>query len=248
MVAGKAVRGFTTPSRKFEIYAPEVEKVAKKIGMRDDGLPSFHAIPWHKNLPQDRFILTTFKWNVHTQGRTASQKYLAEIVHDNPMWINAATAQALKVKTGDVVELTTYRPSSGDVGDVAYHGNGEKIGSALLTVFVTNGIHPRVVAVSNSVGYITGGRAAEGKRGQRSAMTAKGIAASVANAYGPAPVVDDLEYGLWWDKRNGGRGNGVNINALLPINPNPLVGMQSWFDTVCSIRKVSASEAAKFKA
>jgi hypothetical protein len=30
----------------------------------------------------------------------------------------------------------------------------------------------------------------------------------------------------------------VNINAILPVNPAPLVGMQSWFDTVCSVRKV----------
>jgi hypothetical protein len=42
---------------------------------------------------------------------------------------------------------------------------------------------------------------------------------------------------VWWDARNGGRGNGVNINAILPVNPAPLVGMQSWFDTVCSVRK-----------
>ncbi len=30
----------------------------------------------------------------------------------------------------------------------------------------------------------------------------------------------------------------VDINALLPINPQALVGLQSWFDTVCSLRKV----------
>jgi thiosulfate reductase/polysulfide reductase chain A len=40
------------------------------------------------------------------------------------------------------------------------------------------------------------------------------------------------------DTKNGGRRNGVNINALLPINPQSLVGMQAWFDTVCSLRKV----------
>lgn len=238
MVKGVPVRGFTTPSRKFEIYAPEVELVAKKMGMRDDGMPTYHAIPFHKNLPEDRFILTTFKWNVHTQGRTASQKYLAEIVHDNPMWVNSATAKKLGVKTGDLVELTTYRPVSGDIGDKAYKGTGDKIGSAKVKVFVTNGIHPRVVAVSNSLGYITGGRASEGKRDRREDVAAKGLAPSAAAAFGPAALVDDLEYGLWWDERNGGRGNGVNINALLPINPQPLVGMQSWFDTVCSIRKV----------
>lgn len=242
MVNGAPVRGFTTPSRRFEIHAPEVTLVAQKIGIRDDGMPTFRQVPSHVNLPAARMILTTFKWNVHTQGRTASQKYLAEIVHDNPMWINSATAKKLGIKTGDLVELTTYRPVSGDSGDTAYHGTGEKIGSAQVKAFVTGGIHPRVLAVSNSLGWITGGRAAEGRQGTREEVAAHGLAPQSALGYGPAPgidnLVDDLEYGVWWDEHRGGRGNGVNINALLPINPQPLVGMQSWFDTVCSIRKV----------
>lgn len=235
------VRGFATPSRKFEIYAPEVERIAAKMGQRDDGLPTFQPVPSHQGLPLERFILTTFKWNVHTQGRTASQKYLAEIVHDNPMWINSSSAARLNVKTGDTVELTTYRPVSGKLGDKAFRGTGEKIGSANVKVFVTDGIHPRVLAISNSLGWITGGRASEGKGGDRDAIAARSLAPDAALGFGPASDIDnrdDLEYGVWWDKKNGGRGNGVNVNALLPINPQPLVGMQSWFDTVCSLRKV----------
>ncbi|MBI5625582.1 MAG: molybdopterin-dependent oxidoreductase, partial [Nitrosomonadales bacterium] len=238
MVGQVAVRGFATPSRKFEIYAPEVERIARKSGMQDDGLPAYQPIPSHQNLLEERFILTTFKWNVHTQGRTASQKYLSEIVHDNPMWMHSSAAAKLGVKTGDFVELTTYRPVSGKLGDQAYHGTGEKIGSANIRVFVTNGIHPKVAAVSNSLGWMSGGRASQGIRGRREDIAAKSIAPDAAAAFGPQSDIDDLEYGLWWDEKNGGRGNGVNINALLPINPSPLVGMQSWFDTVCSIRKV----------
>ena len=236
--ADSPVRGFATPSRKFEIHAPEVERIAGKMGIRDDGMPGFQAIPSHENLPPERFILTSFKWNVHTQGRTASQKYLAEIVHDNPMWINHLAAQELGLGTGDLVELTTYRPVSGQHGDVAYKGNGEKIGSATVKVFVTQGIHRRVLAVSNSLGWLTGGRAAQGVRGPRNDVAAAGPAPSAAQSFGAQPELDDLNYGLWWDEKNGGRGNGVNINALLPIHPQPLTGMQSWFDTVCSIRKL----------
>ena len=239
LMAGEVpVRGFTTPSRRFEIYAPEVEKIASAMGMRDDGLPTFQQVPSHVGLPADRLILTTFKWNVHTQGRTASQKYLAEIVHDNPMWINAVTAKKLGIRTGDTVELTTYRPVSGTTGDRAYRGTGEVLGSARVKAFVTKGIHPRVVAVSNSLGWVTGGRAAEGEQGRRVEVAAKGLAPDAAKAFGPASAIDDLEYGVWWDEKQGGRGSGVNINAILPINPQPLVGMQSWFDTVCSVRKV----------
>jgi thiosulfate reductase / polysulfide reductase chain A len=246
MVGATAVRGFATPSRKFEVHAPEVAAVARKMGIEDDGMPTFRQIPSHRDLPADRFILTTFKWNVHTQGRTASQKYLSEIVHANPMWIHTSAAARLGLKTGDLVELTTYRPLSGPAdkpGQQAYRGTGEKIGSIELKVFVTDGIAPRVVAVSNSLGWISGGRAAEGRRGRRVAVAARGIAPDAAKAFGPAPEVDDLNGGVWWDEQYGGRGNGVNINALLPINPQPLVGMQSWFDTVCSLRKVSRKPA-----
>jgi thiosulfate reductase / polysulfide reductase chain A len=48
----------------------------------------------------------------------------------------------------------------------------------------------------------------------------------------------DLSEDLWWDQRNGGTGAGYNINAILPIQPAPLVGMQGWYDTVCTLRKV----------
>jgi len=249
MARGEALRGFATPSRRFEIHAPEVTKVASSIGMKDDGMPTFHQIPGLDKLSQDRFILTTFKWNVHTQGRTASQKYLSEIVHDNPMWMHPTVAKQIGVKTGDLVELTTFRPQSGLQGDKAFKaapaGQEQVVGRAQIKVFVTEGIHPKVLAVSNSVGWKVGGRATQGRNGsRRSALTSTGQA-GIGAALGSEPRFDDLTYGVWWDEKNGGRGNGVNINAILPVNPSPLVGMQSWFDNVCSVKKVQAQKGRK---
>ena len=51
MVDGVARRGFATPSRKFEIHCPEVTKLSAKVGLEDDGLPSYIPIPSHENLP-----------------------------------------------------------------------------------------------------------------------------------------------------------------------------------------------------
>ncbi len=225
MVEGVAARGFKTPSRKFEIHSPTAIAQAAKVQVQDDGLPSYIQIPAHENLPADRFFLVTFKWNVHTQARTAPQKFLSEIVHDNPLWINSAAARQLGIKTGDVVEVTTFRPK----GNV-YRGTGETIGSARIRAFVTEGIHPRVLAVSNSLGHLFGGRAATAQRGKRP----KGL------AYDPNVIPEDadLSENLWWDKRDGGKGAGFNINAILPIQPSPVTGMQAWFDTVCAVRKV----------
>ena len=61
-----------------------------------------------KEKKEDELILTTFKWNVHTQARTTPQKYLTEIVHDNPVWINTQTAKKYKIKNGDIIKITTF--------------------------------------------------------------------------------------------------------------------------------------------
>ena len=242
MAGGQALRGFTTPSRRFEIHAPEVAQVADKAGIADDGMPGFSHVPGLEKLAQDRFVLTSFKWNVHTQGRTASQKYLSEIVHDNPMWMHPRAAARLKVRSGDMVELTTYRPQSGTAGDTAFKaahkGREQVVGRARIRVFVTDGVHPQVLAVSNSLGWVSGGRAAQGRNGARDEVLAATGQRGTRVALGDAPDIDDLRGGVWWDEKNGGRGNGVNINAILPVNPAPLTGMQAWFDTVCSVRKV----------
>ncbi len=224
-VDGVVCRGFKTPSRKFEIHSPTIAEQSRKVGVEDDGWPRYIPVPSHENLPEDRFILTTFKWNVHTQGRTAPQKYLTEIVHHNPMWIHSRTAKKLGIETGDWVEVTTYRPKGNTV-----HATGEKLGSTRVQAFVTEGIHPRVLAVSNSLGWERGGRAASADRAPR----------PTGPGYDPAvlPEDPDLSQNLWWDAQERGSGAGFNVNGILPIQPAPVTGMQAWFDTVCSIRKV----------
>jgi anaerobic selenocysteine-containing dehydrogenase len=159
------------------------------------------------------------------------------------MWIPPTTARGLAIASGDWVELTTFRPTSGVLGDRAFAAvAGEQpVGSARVRVFVTEGIHPRVVALSNSVGWQFGGRAAQGRQGRRDVVLTATAQGDVAAGMDVAPRFDDLEGCVWWDERRGGRGNGFNVNAILPINPAPLVGMQAWFDTVCSIKKVGGA-------
>ena len=73
-------------------------------------LPTWAPVPEHEDLPEDRMILTTFKWNVHTQGRSSQWRYQAEIVHTNQAFLNPETARRLGVQDGDEVEITVYRP------------------------------------------------------------------------------------------------------------------------------------------
>lgn len=223
MQEGVAMRGFKTPSRKFEIYSSIVQEAAKKVGVEDDGLPHYAMPASLKAIGEHELVLTTFKWNVHTQARTAPQQYLSEIVHDNPMWINTQTAKKLGIKNGDRVEITTFRPRSGFKASQ----RGEIVASMKVKAFVTEGVHPRVVSLSNSLGMNYGGRIPQAKNGKR--------------AKNPAyPPMDDFaRHGLiWWDKKAGGTGNGFNPNHVIPINPSPIVGMQSWNDTICVVKKV----------
>ncbi len=224
-VDGKPRRGFLTPSRKFTLRHPDVIEAGNQVGWPDDGTPRYVSIPAHENMPADRFHLVSFKWNVHTQGRTAPQKLLTEIVHDNPMWINAQTAAKLGIKTGDEVEITTFRPKG-----ATYQPTGEKLGSEVVRVVVTEGIHPRVLAMSNSLGQKYGGRIATATNAKRAAHPSYSSDAKTEDS--------DLVERVWWDKARGGKGAGFNINAILPIQPSPLVGMQAWYDTTCTIRKV----------
>ena len=226
MVDGKARRGFITPTRKFSVFHQDIVDAAKQVGFKDNGMPEFFPVESFVHMKPNHLHLVTFKWNVHTQGRTASQKYLSEIVHHNPMWINTQTAKDYGIKTGDLVELSTFRPYGHDMKN-----GGDFIGNAVITAYVTEGIHPRVLAVSNSLGNLWHGRAANaGKANRNSPTVGLDQADSLAD--------QDLDEDIWWDPRNGGVGAGYNINSILPIQSAPLVGMQGWYDTVCSIRAV----------
>jgi thiosulfate reductase / polysulfide reductase chain A len=225
---GMARRGFITPSRKFSVYHPDIEAAARARGFNEDGgkgMPEYFPVPSVAKMKPEQLHLVTFKWNVHTQGRTQSQKYLTEIVHHNPMWINTDTALKLGIKTGDMVEITTYRTYGH-----AMRGSGEVVGKALVPAWVTEGIHPRVLAVSNTLGNSLHGRVATARNGKKQALA----------AYDKTVIDDDadLDDDIWWDPARGGTGAGYNINAILPIQPAPLVGMQGWYDTICTVRKV----------
>ncbi|WP_164967613.1 molybdopterin-dependent oxidoreductase [Arcobacter sp. CECT 8985] len=220
---GLKVKGFKTPSRKFEIVSNDIIKYSKKLGLNETGFPHFKMPKSLKEKKDDELILTTFKWNVHTQARTAPQKYLTEIVHDNPMWINTKTAKKYNIKNGDMVKITTYRPKEG-------YKSKEKnsvVGTMDVKAFVTEGIHPEVLAISNSLGMNYAGRVPKARNGKKE------------NLKGYSDYKDlDLNGHIWWDKRLGGSGNGFNPNNVIPVNPAPLAGMQAWNDTICKIEKI----------
>lgn len=140
---GKLVTGFQTSDRLFQF------KWGNPVDLGDlFSYPTYFPINEGVKLSEDDFFLTTFKWNVHTQSRTANQKWLTEIVSDNPCWIHPSAAAKLNLKNGDPFYLQSKEPAS--VGlEVRAH--------------ITEGIHPKVLAISASFGHWQYGRTAKGK-------------------------------------------------------------------------------------
>ncbi|WP_202079128.1 molybdopterin-containing oxidoreductase family protein [Caldalkalibacillus salinus] len=155
MVDGQPYRGFQTPTRKFTIYNPMIDELNRTHGTSYSPWPTYVPLD-HQELADDQFVLTTFKWNVHTQSRTMNQKWLAEIVHDNPMWLHPKSALAIGIEDGD--DVTLHLP------------DGEQY--LEVKAFITEGIHPKVVAISASMGHTAYGPVASGQGLPRSVLQA----------------------------------------------------------------------------
>jgi thiosulfate reductase / polysulfide reductase chain A len=133
---GKNYVGFPTGNRLINVRVDEWAKYGF------NPMPTFKQIPWHKEMKEDEMILTTYKINVHKQSRTASVKWLAEIMHSNPVWMNTVTGEKLGVRTGDLVRIES------------------KVGYMVTKAYVFEGIHPKVVAIPTAFGHWEYGRLA----------------------------------------------------------------------------------------
>lgn len=124
----------------FEFYSDVM--ASKKL----PAMPTYKPIPEHQNMKPDQLILTTFKVNVQTHSRTQNCKWLTEIFHDNPAWINPATAGPLGIRDGDAIKVRS------------------KLGEIEVAARVTPAVAPGTLALSFHCGHWEYGRYASGKR------------------------------------------------------------------------------------
>ena len=123
-------------------------------------MPSWFQPREHAALADDELIMTSFKWNVHNHGRTMHLKWLAEIVHTNPAWLNPKTAEKYELEDGDWIELKSYYSAELEAQsphlnreDLDTAGERRVVGTMRVPIVTTEGIHPRVIAMSNSCGH-----------------------------------------------------------------------------------------------
>jgi thiosulfate reductase / polysulfide reductase chain A len=83
---------------------------------------------------------------VQTHSRTQNCKWLTEIHHENPAWINPINAEALGIKDGDAISV---RSKTAEIDT-----------TAMVTPTVASG----VIAISHHFGHWEYGRYASGKK------------------------------------------------------------------------------------
>lgn len=131
--------GFKTPSRKMELYSSKLKKDGQAA------FPIYAKADKKIDLSNGQLFLTTFSKNVASSSNPNS-KWLSEIFHQNPLWINQKTAEKLGIVEGDKVEIES---------------KGVKVS---VQVHLTQSVHPEVVAIGRDLGHWACGHAAKGKK------------------------------------------------------------------------------------
>jgi anaerobic selenocysteine-containing dehydrogenase len=90
--------------------------------------------------------------------------------------------------------------------------------------WVTQGIHPRVVGVSTSVGRSAYGRVAQADPDANAPFAHEGQEDL------------DIDENLWW------RDAGINPNDIIPLAIDPESGAQTWNDTVVTVSPAKSGD------
>jgi anaerobic selenocysteine-containing dehydrogenase len=221
VVDGVARAGFSTPSRRLELYSDTLVR----WGWPEHALPRY--VPGHvhwrdlKRDEQEFDLLPNFRLPtlVHTRSPV---KWLYEISHSNPLWISTPDARRLGLSSGELVKVRTA------------------IGYFVTRAWVTEGIRPGIVAMSHHLGRW---RLHE-EQGARTAASLVRIARDDEGRYMMKQVhgVQPYESGdadsgrLWWSEV------GVHQNLTFPGQPDPVSGMHCWHQRV-RVEKAGPSDS-----
>ena len=124
--------GFKTPSKKLEFYSGTLAE----WGFAEHSLPGYirSHVHWQNLESGERVLLPTFRLPTLIHTRSGNAKWLQEISHTNPLWVHPRDAEELRLENGELARVTT------------------RIGYFVLRVWVTEGVHPGIVACSHHVG------------------------------------------------------------------------------------------------
>ncbi|MDJ0521253.1 MAG: molybdopterin-dependent oxidoreductase [Planctomycetota bacterium] len=202
--------GFKTPSGKLEIYSPTLAA----WGHAEQAAPGYirSHVHWRNLAEGEMALLPTFRLPTLIHTRSGNAKWLQEISHTNPLWIHPEDAERLRIENGALVRVNT------------------KIGYFVPRAWVTEGIHPGVVACSHHVGRWRMFPDIGGQKGASSRidLVRDGSTFLFRQRGGAEPYASDDPDSerTWW------REVGVNQNLTFPVQPDPVSGMHCWHQVV----------------
>jgi anaerobic selenocysteine-containing dehydrogenase len=149
---------------------------------------------------------------IHT--RSGNSKYLYEMAHKNPLWVNPVDALKLgDIRTGDLLKVHT------------------EIGFFVLHAWVTEGLTPGVVACSHHLG-----RWRINKEDQIERMSSAWVDLQEVgkgqwkmrqiSGVEPYKTSDPDTKRIWWSDA------GVHQDITFPVHPDPISGMHCWHQMV----------------
>ena len=145
-------------------------------------------------------------------ARSGNAKWLTEIAHSNPLWLNPNDAARIGADTGDLVRVST------------------EIGYFVVRAWVTEGIQAGVVACSHHMGRW---RTAETDGLDRWASAKVHLERSgggwlMRREHGVEPwnSADPDSSRVWWHDA------GVHQNLTFPVHPDPISGQHAWHQAV----------------
>jgi anaerobic selenocysteine-containing dehydrogenase len=160
----------------------------------------------------ERALLPTFRLPTLIHTRSGNAKWLQEISHTNPLWVHPEDAAALRLENGGLARVST------------------RIGHFVVRVWITEGIHPGVVACSHHVGRWRLFRDVGGAKLASSFVDllrdGETFLFRQREGVAPFPSSDPDSERVFW------RETGVNQNLTFPVQPDPISGMHCWHQKV----------------
>lgn len=234
VVDGEAKVGFPTPSGKLEFFSTTLRdwkwpEYAIPIYPRDarerEAMVHIVSQVHHRTIRWEEgeyILLPTFRLPTLIHTRTNGAKWLYEISHVNPIWVNPVDAARLGVKTGDLLKVET------------------EIGYFVDRVWVTEAIRPGVVACSHHLGrwrlfedhgsdrWNSALVRLEKEPAPGGAGGGRGGVWRMRQVHGPRPWTspDPDSQRVWWDE------GGVHQNLTFCVQPEPLSGQHCWHQRV----------------
>ncbi len=212
-IGDAVVQGFKSPSRKLEWYS----KTMDEWGWSDEAIPGYQKthVYWRDMdmAGTERILVPIFRLPTLIHTRSGNAKYLYEISHGHPLWINANDAEELGFVTADLVRIETDS------------------GHFVMRAWPTEGIRPGVVAASHHLGRWRLDDESGNERWSSALVNVEQLEDGkwrLRQLKGIEPFKSDDPDSerIWW------KDPGVNQNLAFPVHPDPISGMHAWHQRV----------------